>query len=119
MSDCEHLTAARRIRAALDQASEALVGARLEGVLAAEEPLASSVAAWPAAGTAGGPDREPLRREMIRLRASLDRCRRLGAGLAAFAGTSSSVSGWARGYDRSGAARACAVPGVRALEARL
>jgi hypothetical protein len=113
-----HLTAARRIRAALNQAANALIDARLDDVLAAEGPLAAAVATWPGPPTAGGADRNQLRLEVVRLRTSLERCRRLGLVLNTFADASLSVSGCARGYDRSGAARSRTVPDARALEAR-
>jgi hypothetical protein len=118
LSDSDPLAAARRLRAALDHVADALVHARLDGVLEAERPLATAVATWPAGPVAGGPDREPLRQEMVRLRTSLERCRRFGGVLTAFAAASSRASGWARGYDRRGAAQLREVPDVRALEAR-
>ena len=118
LSNSEHLAAARRVRAALDHVADALVNARLEGVLEAERPLATAVATWPAAAVAGGADREPLRQEMVRLQTSLERCRRLGLVWTALAAASPRASGWARGYDRRGAAQSREVPAVRALEAR-
>ena len=118
MSDRDHLEAACRLRAALDRTGDALVAARLDDLLAAERELADSVAAWPTLTAIDGGRRTPLRAEMDRLRASLARCRRLGATLAAVAGASAGP-GWARDYDRRGTERPPAVRGGLTLEARV
>ncbi|HSK10656.1 MAG TPA: hypothetical protein VK911_13840 [Vicinamibacterales bacterium] len=114
----EHLEAAGRISDALTRTADALAGARLDDLLAAEGGLATAVAAWPAAATPGGPEHNQLRQELARLQASLERCRRLGLVLDTFAGASLSAYGCARGYDRSGVAQVRAVPDAHALEAR-
>jgi hypothetical protein len=118
MSDRDHLEAARRLRAALDRTGDALLAARLDDLLAAERELADPRAAWPAGTAIGGDHRAPLAAETDRLRASLARCRRLGATLAAIAGASAGP-GWARDYDRRGTERPPAVRGGLALEARV
>ena len=106
--DTDHLAAAQRIRLALDRLAGALSDARLDAVLAAESDLAAAVAAWPGstasagpAPGAGGQGREALRLELRLLRASVQRCRRHGAALNAFAGASLSTECPA-GYGKAG-----------------
>jgi hypothetical protein len=117
-SESEHLVAAKRLRAALDQAAEAMIDARLDGLLAAEQPLAAAVAAWPAGTPSGSTGNEQLREELTRLQASLERCRRLGLLLDAFATASLSSGGCSRNYDSTGSAPPRGVAGRRSWEAR-
>lgn len=103
--DIDHLAAAQRIRLALDGLAGALSDARLDAVLAAESALAAAAAAWPGSTAptpgAGGQGREALRLELRLLRASVQRCRRQGAALNAFAGASLSTE-CSAGYGKAG-----------------
>jgi len=118
-SESAPVAVARQMRTALNRAGDALVNARLDGMLDAERMLAAAVAMWPQAMPAGL-DRGELRREMQGIRPALERCRRLGLALSAFANASCSATGLGRGYDRTGVAQARAIPQVRAAwEARV
>jgi|GEM_PF-2668862 hypothetical protein len=119
--DNEHeaIEAARRLRAALDAGSEAMRDARLDGLVAAESRLAAAVASWPGADACRPPaDRSLLRDEVARLQSSLERCRRLGLLLEAFAAASLSVRAASSGYDSKGSTPVPALGGRPAIEAR-
>lgn len=105
MSDsAHHVAAVRCVRAALEHTADALAGARLDDLLAAEQGLAQALAALSPADRIPVPEteREPLREELARLRAVLIRCRRLGLTLTEFVRISSSALGLTAGYDRGG-----------------
>lgn len=100
--------AVRGLRSALDRVGDALAGANLDDLLAAEELLARAVAeAHDQLGTAGQVhDAERLRREVLNLRAALQRCRRLGLSLGEFAMFSLTSQGATSGYTRQGETKA-------------
>ncbi|RPJ77016.1 MAG: hypothetical protein EHM24_00950, partial [Acidobacteria bacterium] len=84
MSDASVLTdGASRVADALDGVAQALAGAWLDGLVAAERDLSAALASWVAMPASRSADEASplLPRELTRLRANLERCRRLGAAL--------------------------------------
>jgi hypothetical protein len=115
----ELVEAAGRIRAALDDGSKAMTDVRLDGLVSAESRLAAAVASWPGAEVSGPPvDRGPLREEVARLQSSLERCKRLGLLLEAFATASLSARAVSGGYDSKGSAPLPSLGSRPSLEAR-
>lgn len=101
------LTAAARLRAALDATAGALAQADLEGLLAAEAALTGAFADLPelraaAAVMQASPpthERTDLRDELMACRAALLRARRLGASLGDVVRLSLYARGQSTGYD--------------------
>jgi hypothetical protein len=113
------LTAAARLRAALDATATALARPDLDGLLAAESELTdlfselsflrSTYAAGVGATHASplpGDDVDAVRDELLAAQAALLRARRLGASLGDFVRLSFHARGQATGYDPAGVAAA-------------
>jgi hypothetical protein len=80
-----HQTAVERIEAALKGVADALATADLEGLLAAEAVLGDALGQLGVTAPLEESGRAELREAIDRAYAMLLRCRRLGAGLTAFA----------------------------------
>jgi hypothetical protein len=128
MNDAQQgtLTAIARLRAALEETAAALAAADLDRLLAGDMALQSALAVLPSdailrLGAGAGltaDDRASLRREREAIAAALLRCRRLGAGLAAFMRVSLDARGGQVGYEADAGAAAAALAG-RALTVRV
>ncbi len=103
MTQDASLTAARRLRLALDAVGDALAHTRLDDLLVAEGELAGAVANLSDAPPTNPAERDLLRRELGRVRTALTRCRELGVSLDEFARLSLEAQGVSDGYDRLGA----------------
>ena len=118
MSEGQLLTeGASRVADCLDGVAQALAGTRLDGLVSAERDLAAALASWVTIPVSRCADEAPpLLLELARVRANLERCRRLGAALDAVALASAAVHTLTRGYDNRGAA-AHAAGGTTSWEA--
>lgn len=93
-----------RLKTTLDEIGDALVAGRLEELLSAEPVVERMLARWPARlGTEV--DRRALAMDVARARASLLRCRRLGASMHDFARMLAETRGALQGYDEAGRER--------------
>ncbi len=100
------MTAASRLRAAVEETAAALAAADLNRLLAADVALQAALGQRPSL-LAVEPALQPfVRRELEAARTALARCRRLGAGLTEFVRFSFDARGQYPGYEPSRAAAA-------------
>ena len=92
------------LRATIDLASNGLVRAHLDDLLAAERALAEAVGNLPEPRSITAEDHDRVREELKQLASSIARCRRLGLALNHFARLASSAPGGPGTYDRTGRA---------------
>jgi hypothetical protein len=104
------ITAAARLRAALEATASSLARPDLDGLLAAESELTRACANLPfLRDTLAGKTHASVGAvfdELVAAQAALGRARRLGATLSDFVRTSLDARGQATGYDPTGAAAA-------------
>lgn len=93
------LTAAARLRAALDATARALATPNLDALLAAEAGLTDAFAELSYLRTVDDEQRRAVRDELLAAQAALLRARRLGASLGDVVRLSIQAHGHAAGYD--------------------
>jgi len=94
--------AMRELRMAVDVVSDALASASLDELEKAEDGMARAVAGVSTHVPADAESAAALRREVMRVRAALQRSRRLGTALNEFAAFSLLAQGAAGSYTRQG-----------------
>jgi hypothetical protein len=110
------LEAATSLRTALERTGDGLATANLNSLLDSEIALAAALAVLPAErGNVDGV-RDEVLQELVRARAALTRCRRLGGALSEMVRVTMHVQGRVGAYGADGREAAGHAPG--ALEAR-
>lgn len=104
MSESTAVERVTRLRVALLATGDALAGARLDDLLAAESRLAEALEAIPLDATIAPEQRAVFVSEILAARAALLRCRRLGTTITGLGQASVQASGGV--YARDGGARA-------------
>ena len=99
-SSTRALAAAARLRDALERTAGALASPDLDALLACESAIEGALADIPPFAGLPAEDRRAIRLELDRARATLLRCRRLGAGLREFVRLSFEAQGRGTGYGR-------------------
>lgn len=94
--------AAKRLRLALDRVVEALLGARLEDLLSAEEQLAAALSGAGQVHEAASGDRLALEAEIVGARAAFEKCRQLGAVIRQTSDACLAAQGRGGEYTRAG-----------------
>lgn len=115
------LEATARLNASLDAVAAALSAPDADALLAAETGLAAALAELTRPSTVAADERAILAAEVIRARATLARCRILGASVADATRLSLAAQGRAGDYGRSGEPAPSSPDGARGhhLRARL
>lgn len=98
-SDSRSLTAAARLRAAIDATASALAQPDLEALLTAEAALTGAFAELSFLRTLDEDQRQVVHDELLAARAALVRARRLGGSLGDFVRLSLQARGQSTGYD--------------------
>lgn len=96
------LDAALRLNASLDEVAAALAAPDADALLAAEAGLAAALTAFTSLPSAGPDDRHPIAAEVVRARATLVRCRVLGAAIADMTRITLAAQGHSTDYGPSG-----------------
>ncbi len=95
------VSAAARLRAALEATVDALAVPRLEALLNVESALTAALAALPTLRSLDPADRPAAREDLLAAKAALAKCRRLGASLGDFVRLSLDARGQGIGYESS------------------
>ena len=98
-AESRSITAAARLRAALEATADSLAQPTLEGLLAAEVALTGAFAELSLLKSLNETQRRELRDELLAAQAALLRARRLGASLGDFVRLSLDARGQSTGYD--------------------
>jgi hypothetical protein len=110
------LEAATGLRAALELTGDSLATANLDGLLDSEIALAAALAVLPTGRGEADSSRDEVLQELVRARAALTRCRRLGGSLSEMVRVTMDAQGRVGAYGADGRKAAGLAPG--ALEAR-
>ena len=93
------VSAAARLRAALEATVDALAVPKLEALLNVESALTAALAALPTLRSLDPADRPAAREDLLAAKAALAKCRRLGGTLGDFVRLSLDARGQSIGYE--------------------
>ncbi len=110
------LAAVTQLRTALEETGDALATARLDGMLSSGIALAAALAVLPSERGQVDGERDLVLQELVRARAALTRCRRLGGSMSGLVRRSLGASGRMGAYGADGRQTASCSGGT--LEAR-